>query len=248
MNSILQKCMFSFRVVSFIFSISFVNGYGMESAYEYCSSTLSLLYSYTPSFFSQSSDDSQRIKDIRKNKNYFEKELQLSNVLNNCSSNVAIGLLYLNSNEPDYNLFNVFLQSPIAIQPINFLRYCYYQKFHDDNSKEDMQALASYENLLNDFKNIHIKECSALGAAIMAPGVSIKSKRNFIKQLMHLGFQLTQKDRVLAELQLYDAVPESEKTKMLLFLTKKDMLPEIKQNIVGYMLQPYRLMSWSLPE
>ncbi len=249
MNINQQKSVFSFRAMSFIFSISFVSAQGMEAeVYEYCSSTFASLYFYIPSFFSQSPKESQRIKDIRKNKNDFEKELQLSNLFKGLSPNVIAGYHALGSGNPEYDIFNSSLRSPIAISPINFLRYCYYQKFHNDKSKEDIQKLASDASLLNDFKNIQVDGYSALGAAIIAPGVSIESKRNFIEQLMHLGFQLTKKDRMLAELELYDAIPEGEKTKMILLLSKKDTLPEIKQNIVGCMLQLYRVTSWPLPE
>ena len=119
-----------------------------------------------------------------------------------------------------------------------------------DKSKENMQDLASanFNNLFNSYKEAQIDGYSAIGAAIIAPDVSTESKRDFIKQLIDLGFKLTPKDKMLAELELYNAIPAEKKAEIVAFLSRKDMPYDVTKKIVSCMLDLYRKDYWPLPD
>ncbi len=67
------------------------------------------------------------------------------------------------------------------------------------------------------WKNVKINGHSAFSAAIIAPKVSLETKRNLIKELYQLGFKPTQKDKELAYLELYERDTDTaERIKVLL--------------------------------
>lgn len=225
--------------------------YGMEtSPYQYCTNIISHAYSYLPSFFSQSPKESEYIEILRKDKNNFEQKLNIYKIADNSAGNIGVAMRLMS----EAALFNMTLGSlcnnRMKLFPNDFLLYCYYQKFHTNQSKGDMEKLvsANFKNLPNDdldtlnkYKAAQIDGYSAIGAAILAPDVSVQSKREFINQLFELGFKPTKKDIMLAELVLYDAIP---KENMMLFLHQEDLLPEIKRNIINCLIEQY----WPLPE
>ena len=222
--------------------------------YKYCSSTLAIAYSSLPSWLTGQIKHSQQIQDLQKNKEDFESQLTVSYfTAAYLSDDEFKQYLRVMCQTPPHDLnaktIDLYLNSVTEMSLNMFLIYCYNHAYDtNDRREENMQQLASDKSLVNEFKNAQIDGYSAIGAAILAPDESIKSKRNFIEQLIHLGFKLTQKDKMLAGLPLYDAIPENEKEKMILFLRHKDILPEINKNIVSCMMEPYRATSWPLPD
>lgn len=218
----------------FLFCVLVCTGqmYGMEAeACEYFTNVILKTYSYISSFLF--TPDPQFVQDLRKDKCDFEHTLFFRSFIieENISRNVVVGF-----DCSVKKMFHAFFQSSTNLKPINFLRYCFYQFCHTDQNKQEMQQLISqYPDLhpLDEYKKIEINGYSAIGAAILAPEVSIENKREFIEQLLNLGFLPTKKDVMIAKLQLYDAIPPEEKEKMMLFLRQKELLPEIKRNIIS---------------
>lgn len=129
-----------------------------------------------------------------------------------------------------------------------FLQYCYYQKFNKYSHDLISQLLHSVLTLLNGYKETQINGFSAIGAAILAPDITIKTKRDFIQLLLNFGFKPTKKDIMLAELQLYDAIPAEKKAEIVAFLNRKDMPSEVTKQIVSCMVDLYRKDYWPLPD
>ena len=246
------------KIIAVILLMSVVSALGMETNpyeyyYEYCSSALTSAYSYIPSWFGQSPKESEHIQALRKDKNDFEQELKTIKGGMLSSDSDRLPALFP-ATWPDRVMCDdkqcFYLPSPIMKSSIKFLQYCYYQKFHMDKSKENMQDLASanFKDLLDAYKEAQIDGYSAIGAAIIAPDVSIESKRNFIEQLIDLGFKPTKKDKMLAELQLYDAISAEKKAEIVAFFSRKDMPYDVTKKIINCMLDLYRKDYWPLPD
>lgn len=102
-------------------------------------------------------------------------------------------------------------------KPVKFLKYCYMQYLHEGVPRvshlHELYVLSVHgrheivRTLLDKCKKAHKNSYSALGAAILARGVSMNYKRNFIYQLLQYGFTLTEKDRGLVKVLLYQAIP-----------------------------------------
>jgi len=237
--------------------------YGMEeegkayrSRYESCSNILG--FEYYPECFRVSSwlsqapqasqQKSQLIQALEKNKNDVEQKLEPDLIKENISRDDYLPRVLIYRAGLSINTYINLgrYETPTAE---GFCMWCYHQRSHTTEKEDlDFLSLTSPQDRLDFHKEAQIDGYSAIGAAILAPEVSIESKRNFIAQLLNLGFKLTIKDRMLAEFVVYDSIPENEKEKMILFLREKDLLPEIKKTIVNCMIEPYRITSWPLPE
>ena len=109
--------------------------------------------------------------------------------------------------------------------PARFLSYCYYQKYHEKDNQMGLKGVFTLEDGLSRFEgglsrcmDARINGYSALGAAIVARGVSIDDKRNFIQQLLNYGFELTKKDSALLKIEFCDGLPADQQAKMILLL------------------------------
>lgn len=219
------------KKIALLFSIACVSQlYGMEWLYEYRTSVVTDLssYSYIPSWF-QSPKEPEYIQILHKDKNEFERRLI-----------------------PGIWAKNLWISDLIS-NPEDVLRYCYYtnriiHKHHQDHPIKFLDSLAV--DIIKKFQEAKINDYSAIGAAILAPKISIQNKRCFIKKLMELGCELTKKDIMLAELMLYDAIPANKKTEIIAFLTflsRKDIPKDVRKEIVGCMVNLYREKYWPLP-
>ena len=182
--------------------------------------------SYFDSFRSWSSwfvsKEPQDILSLRKNRNEFEQQLLVNKIARKkYPDRVPIVWVYLPRGMTIGQWFFELLLDPfykkITDDPTIFLHYCYSQQYHKDSAIDFVELTISID-LLNKCQHARIDGYSALGAAIVAREVSVESKRNFIRQLMDFGFKLTQKDKVLAELMVYDSISANHKKKMILLL------------------------------
>ncbi|HLJ31975.1 MAG TPA: hypothetical protein VKU36_06050 [Candidatus Babeliales bacterium] len=158
--------------------------------------------------------------------------------------------------------------SPLHISccPDAFLRYCYYQKLHDEKHNKLFDILEDKHTHLDEYnkkvKN-RIKGClaariddySAVGAAMIAQHRTFKQRRIFIKELFKYGFKPTLKDIQLAELLLHSAITRKGHTEVFIHLLhdKSDafwkVLPaEIKQLTAQFLRELYKKNYWLLPE
>jgi hypothetical protein len=113
----------------------------------------------------------------------------------------------------------------------SFFQYCYYINMHRDEN-EIYQILEQNNNFNKYFINISAKlSCSAVSAVILAKLVSIRRKRQFIKILLDNNFRITEGDKLLASVELYDNMSISLKNKIILFLLS-DLLEDIKHHII----------------
>jgi hypothetical protein len=211
--------------------------YGMEekksehSLYESFASALTSAYSHISSWFSQ-----EYIQTLRKDRDDFREKLYESMRMKGMSTERQTLL-------SDPHMFLV-----VCFQYYNVLTFCNHNVLTSGACYDNLNTNDTY--LLEKLQKAEMDGYSAIGAVMLAAGEAppIESKRNFIQQLLDLGFKPTKKDMIIAELALYDAIPENEKEKMILFLREKDILPEIKKNIVSCMIEPYRVTSWPLPD
>ncbi|HJZ23113.1 MAG TPA: hypothetical protein VJ201_01535, partial [Candidatus Babeliales bacterium] len=128
----------------------------------------------------------------------------------------------------------------MKLAPGLFLDYCYYLKHFKKTQEINIGQLISCPDLLDACQKIRKGDgYSALGAVIIAPDVCIEDKRDFIRQLMMHGFELTQKDKALAALELYDEIPAEQKATMvcLLCVYKEGNLSILPYDIVQYVIQ-----------
>lgn len=95
----------------------------------------------------------------------------------------------------------------IYCKPVRFLKYCSMQYLH--NAETNMLSWVGWNcfvSLADRCRQARKKGYSALGAAILAKGMSDKYKRNFIYRLLQYGFTATEKDKTLARLVIYEAI------------------------------------------
>ncbi len=203
------------------------------------------------------SKEPQDILSLRKNRNKFEQQLLVNKIARKkYPDQVPVTWVYLPQGKTVGQWFFELVLDPfykkIIDDPTVFLHYCYSQKYHQD-SANDFKEFTMSADLLNKCQHVSIDGYSALGAAIVAPDVSVKTKRDFVRQLMSFGFKLTQKDKVLAELMVYDSISVDHKKKMILLLSnyQKDnwcMLPhDVRKFIVYYMIDLFKDKSWPCP-
>lgn len=161
----------------------------------------------------------------------------------------------------------VVLRFDMQTKPIVFLRYCYRFFNHDrtndyyhDEIAIDVDGVGARNPrcwisdldglLLNKCKEAQIDGYSILGTAIIAKTPTIESKRNYIQKLIKKGFVLTEKDKELVALKLYEAIPADQKETMIFLLQnhQKDnfvLLPhEVRRCIVDYIVRLYQEKEW----
>ena len=198
-------------------------------------------------FVSQESLDMQL---IRKDKDNFEQKLLMPPIARKkYPDQVPIAWPYFPASKNSEQWYFELLLSPflekISNDPIMFLHYCYYQKHHLDRELDLLEFVVFSTDLLNKCLHMCIDGYSALGAAIIAQDVADVSKRDFIQQLIDFDFKFTQKDKVLAELVLYDSISEDHKKTMILLLCNHQMgdfsvLPyDVKISVIYWILRPY---------
>src|SRR5579862_5319016 len=140
-------------------------------------SSLSSLGSYFPWHLNSQANESELVSNLQKNKDEFEYQLKVS-------KRKELAKYSLPFNWP------LFAADKINDNPIEFLQYCYYQKFHDSELSMSLKDLKD-STLLNKCQNAHIKGHSALSATMFAPDVSFSQKRDFNQQLINLNFKAT---------------------------------------------------------
>lgn len=155
----------------------------------------------------------------------------------------------------DLSLFSHHIK-PLLVtasnNPNNFLLYCYYQKHHDDWDRTDINYLITPEHveLLKKCQETHIDGFSALGAAIAAKYIAIKNKREFIQKLIDNGFELTEKDRLLAAIELHDGILTEQETGIFSLLSGHEnfgILPsDVRRCITGYLIDIFKETLWPL--
>lgn len=204
--------------------------------------------------------DSQRIQDLRSESRKVEARLKFSR------KNDAIfkqSINYTSGLEVDFGhrYFQAGLRPflyQIDLKPKRFLRYCYYQKYHnreDEDAfaqllrqdKNCIEPLRTHSSLLAQCKKEQIEGCSALGAALLAKKISSFKRHAFMQQLIHAGFEFTQKDNLFLALYLYDTVSMREKRVMMLVLQDDEhmghlsVLPhEVRKYIVQCMVDMFK--------
>ncbi|HJZ23111.1 MAG TPA: hypothetical protein VJ201_01525 [Candidatus Babeliales bacterium] len=180
----MQKLYAHFKLLSFLFLTSGGIAQCMEGI-ELSPSVYESLSYYIPSLFTI--PDPQFIHDLRINKNDFEQELQLS------FFQLGFWLTEIDSLDP--------LKAVTAQTVMHLFRYCYYYQFYYSKS---IKISLMTDDLFDASQHARINGYSVLGAAIIARDVPIDAKRDLIQRLMRKGFALTEKDKILVELELYD--------------------------------------------
>lgn len=200
------------------------------------------------------SQESSVIKVAREDKDNFEHKLLMPPIARKkYPDQVPIAWTYFPANRDiEYWYFDLLLggfYQSITDDPAMFLYYCYYQKHHKDSSMNFVELTVSTD-LLNQCKQAIIDGYSALGAAIIAKDIVDASKRDFIQQLIDFDFTFTQKDKVLAELMLYDSISAKHKKTMILLLCNDQtsnfsVLPyDVKKSLIYCMLRSYYEVSF----
>lgn len=231
-----------------------------------CSHFSSLFTGQAPSKQEAIPELSTKKTAITKEKNDFEQKLNTlknKNFLNadtfieETKQNIKFSLLStMLSQDYDHCLFQHHLRPLLCVvnaNSTNFLLYCYYRKYHDDFERGSMEELALHKKLLNACKNARIDGYSALGAAIIANGLSIKTKRDFIQQLMNHGFELTEKDKTLAAAEFCDNIPAEQRAKINSLLASGQgnlsLLPyDIRKFIAYTMMNTLKEEAFPLPD
>lgn len=189
--------------------------------------------------------ESQLILDLRNRKNKLEEQLE-----------TYVQIRFHKFLSP-FSI-QIFWKPVAAIQPYEFLQYCYYQKYHDSEPYMATSHLDDDECFLELCMEASIGNCSALGAAILASDVSFKEKKYFIQTLRERGFVPTQEDIQLAEFVLYEEVLRQEqetklKTKFIHLLHPnspaywRDVPQEVRKIIASYLLELIKKDYWLLP-
>jgi len=212
-------------------------------------------YSYLPEWLTSSSVSLSPMQQVQVDKNEFEELLYVSTG--------SYQLLIYRCSE----LQRLSLNSLINDNPVEFLLYCYNQAMHG-NLVSNFAIID--DSLLNTCKKVRLNGYSALGAAIIATHgyvrqdkydtaedgsivlneYFIKVKPYFIQALMQDGFTLTEKDRTLVALELYDAIPAEHKQTMILLLNDKQesyfsVLPhDVRRLIVSAMVRSFKKEHW----
>ena len=195
-------------------------------------------FSWFSSTSNQEPNESKLITGLRKNINDFENQLKLTK---------------WEETQKTYIIQVTFQPfAYIKTDPIIFIEYCYYQKFHE-TEMVDFNAICTDTSLLKKYQEVKIDGYSALGAAMLAKEKSIKEKRKFIEKLIRYGFKPTQKDMGIVELTLHDNITEHKKTFLHLLQAQPEVnwsvLPqEIRKNIAHYMIELFKKEFWLLPK
>lgn len=182
------------RMLVLLFIIGSLNVYAMEKE---SSSFLSPLRLFLPKRFVSNSIHLSTMQKLQTDRDKFEEWLLKIKWFGAYPNWTAMG--------PGEHIYD---------KPVKFLKYCYMPDsyegacaFHIDYlynlSLRSTHKLARAR--FNQAKKARKNGYSALGAAILARGVSGEYKRNFIYWLLQYGFTLTDKDRGLLKLALYQA-------------------------------------------
>lgn len=185
------------------------------------------------------SKESSLVITLRKNVNEFEGALQS---VSRDESKIKRTLLFM-----------LVLDKEIE-QPSTFLNCCYYYKYWEKDGKR-INKLGTDPIDLKKYQNSEIKGCSALGAAMIAQGLSLGKRRLLAQELGTYGFKSTPNDVSIAELILYDEIKRCGKEKTFFHLLHPDsniswsMLPhEIRKQIAYYMREFFKNEFWLLPQ
>jgi hypothetical protein len=213
------------------------------------------------------------VEKLRVNKDLFKRQLRLESPCSECFLYGRAQRSCINERKDITKMHESCLKrashqiSPLHISccPDAFLRYCYYQKLHDEKQNTLFNILEDEHTHLDEYNEIvknRIKGClvariddySAVGAAIIARHRTFKQRRIFIKELFKYGFKPTLKDIQLAELLLHSAITRKGHTEVFMHLLydKSDaswkVLPaEIKQLTAQFLRELYKKNYWLLP-
>jgi hypothetical protein len=195
-----------------------------------------LLRSYISTWFVASQISLSPIQEAQRSKSNFEKELVPGG---------SFTITILRDGQT------------IDFSPDAFFKYCYNQNMHDScdfwvvkiDDLDDTYIDNFNGSLLDNYKEARIDGYSALGAAILAEDVCIEYKRNLIQRLLEKGFTLTEKDKMLLALELYDTIPAEQEQMMILLLHNHQEdsfgLPhDVRKYIVDYVVRLYKEKSW----
>ncbi len=162
----------------------------------------------------------------------------------------------------------VFHKDTIKNTPVCFLHYCfaYYRIYRVEDRCMELSDLDQDASLLNACKEARIDGYSALGAAIMfkssllSNGVwyvlltemdaSIEDKFNLTQDLPQKGFTLTEKDKTLLALELYDSIPAEHEQMMVVLLQDQQkgnlamLSHDVRRYIVEYAVRLYKEKAW----
>lgn len=135
----------------------------------------------------------------------------------------------------------------IHFSPDAFFQCCYKENFCGFSWVADAFDDAS---LLGRYKEWRIDGYSALGAAIISEHGPFLDRKKFVEKLLDHGFTLTEKDKKLAPLVLYNKISELARESMILLLHEHQegdlgSFPyEVKKIIVNYMVRLYKEKEW----
>jgi hypothetical protein len=190
--------------------------------------------------------ESEQIQRIRSDKNNFLRKLSLPALAREKYSNeIPIAWTYVPETRIVGKYFFEIVLDPakITADPTLFVRYCYYQQYHEE-SNLNLAYLASHSTLLPLCQETTLDGYSAIGAAILAKDtVLIGYRRRFLEQLMQYGFRCTKKDRQLIALEIYDTMSIAKQAAMIRLSLQGQgyfvLLPyEIRMLILQRMLYP----------
>jgi hypothetical protein len=147
------------------------------------------------------------------------------------------------THRPDYESFDYK-----SVRDKNgFYKYCYYINMHehpDDIHKLILQDDQIYRSLSPEEALTIFKEeyegYTAISACVLAQEVSTEQKRCFIKILLSYGFKPNNNDIVLANLAVYDAIPDNIKNTILSFLLNSIFFEDINWYIISLIINIYR--------
>ncbi len=254
----MKKLYLGFKLLSFILLVSAGNAQGMEiipSFFKPLSNIFSSLSSPCISSSTNHKSKKANTKKLKTNKNNFEQAL--NSLKNDGLAEKArlsvVSTLY--SEDYDLCYFNSNAKrilTRVENNPNSFLLYCYYQKFHDNWDRDDIDFLITpkHADLFTRCKNVRIEGYSALSAAIMAKDLAVASKHDFIQKLIDNGFELTEKDTLLAASELYDGILTEQKTSVLDFLLGQgnfSVLPlDVRRYTMQYVIDAFKETLWPL--
>ncbi|HJZ23692.1 MAG TPA: hypothetical protein VJ201_04500, partial [Candidatus Babeliales bacterium] len=156
----MQKLSLGFKLLSFVLLVSVGDAQGMEvieiipSLCKPLSSIFSSLSSLLPSSYTNQKSEKLNTQRLKANKNDFEQALDsLKN--DSWAEKAHLSVLSTLRNQ-DYDLTYFKANAHVILvnatrNPINFLFYCYYQKYHNDWDRTDIDFLVEpkHEDLFN---------------------------------------------------------------------------------------------------
>lgn len=188
------------------------------------SSLFNVLRSYLPVWLVANQVPLSPMQEIQISKNKFEEELV-----------------------PDESFTVTTFSNGHAIHfsPHGFFKDCYWLQLIEDDL-DDTYIESFKGSLLDMYKKTQIDGYSALGAVIISKKGSLLHRQELIERLLNKGFTLTEKDKTLAPLALYNQIQDLYTEAMILLLQdhlhdhQKDSLAvlphEVIRLIVGYMV------------